>query len=631
MHPQEETSNLQAVSPLTVMVDDNTVVEASGDNDEVVVKGNDTSTPSPNATKKPRSKWKKAEDKPHHPRTGYNFFFQLERERMLLGIDHIPITPQDVINLQAGAPRAVGTKATSPYETDRPIHSKAVVGEKLGFADLARNIASKWKALDPELKKLFEEKADKERARYKRELEEWNEVQKLKRNQPELVRNLSSRSLLPLHEQNPSPRSVCSVGKSLNGYPLSSLQTNLSNVTSENMNTHGGLTQVFHHEPTSRQLTMSFDNVVSPQREGWTSPSARTGNLEEELAWHLAQRRGVTPSTESVMGINFRHDANKEQPSFRRCADRGSANEHSSPSSLMNNLPSKINLFIEESCCVSEDLHELAKISVYERTLSPQLREIERQIDFCINEARRLSTRVRDFVSLSRKEAFVDHSARLRALSQEPYPQGNQVSSGQLQHGFDIPSLMNEVRNAMDCSGQLDEVEFRQRLENRKRMLEFELANHTSSKKQCRVNRDVTDVPITRRVSDMSESKEQQQNYGPSSDLGKNLDSMRYNENLSDLLGSMFQKHNFGRDGYASLSSKLEHTTKEGMHYRASRKMAASDRNGSSSDGRMYGDDIRLDAGFESDFEDTSVIGNMEYDQAFDVETMFAASQNTAC
>jgi hypothetical protein len=49
---------------------------------------------------------------------------------------------------------------------------------KIGFADLAKTIAEKWKTLDAESRKVFEACAAKEKERYQREIKEWKAYKK---------------------------------------------------------------------------------------------------------------------------------------------------------------------------------------------------------------------------------------------------------------------------------------------------------------------------------------------------------------------------------------------------------------------------------------------------------------------
>ena len=106
--------------------------------------------------KRRKKKWKKPKDKPSRPLSAYNLFFQKERANML-GKD----APTD-----------------EDERLKKRVHCKT--HGKIGFAEMARSIASKWKNLDPTEKKEYEEIASKEKARYATELATWKEEQKAK-------------------------------------------------------------------------------------------------------------------------------------------------------------------------------------------------------------------------------------------------------------------------------------------------------------------------------------------------------------------------------------------------------------------------------------------------------------------
>ena len=109
--------------------------------------------------KRKRKSWKKPKDKPKRPLSAYNLFFQAERANML------------------GDAAAVADKEKKK-PTKKRVHRKS--HGKIGFAEMARVIGSKWKSVKDEDKKIFEVKAEKERKRYEVELETWKETQRLK-------------------------------------------------------------------------------------------------------------------------------------------------------------------------------------------------------------------------------------------------------------------------------------------------------------------------------------------------------------------------------------------------------------------------------------------------------------------
>lgn len=109
--------------------------------------------------------WKKPADKPKRPLSAYNLFFKAERARLISG----------------------GTSSTSNDDSNagdaKRKHRKT--HGKIGFAALAQNIAGKWKTLSAKDRRPFEQKAAVEKARYRKELEAWQQVQKEKKlNEP---------------------------------------------------------------------------------------------------------------------------------------------------------------------------------------------------------------------------------------------------------------------------------------------------------------------------------------------------------------------------------------------------------------------------------------------------------------
>ena len=80
---------------------------------------------------------------PVRPLSAYNFFFKHER-RILL--DSLPAPP-----------------------TSKPRRSHG----KIGFAEMARVIGARWKAITPERKAVFDRMAAEDKARYKREMKEF--------------------------------------------------------------------------------------------------------------------------------------------------------------------------------------------------------------------------------------------------------------------------------------------------------------------------------------------------------------------------------------------------------------------------------------------------------------------------
>lgn len=129
---------------------------------------------------KPRNKWRKPPDKPKHPLNAYNLFFQFERARIVSRETHTPITVKDIASLQIS-------------KTKNKRGARVAARGKLSFAELARTIAAKWKQIDARSKAIFEERANVDKIRYKRELEQWtNRKMKLEETEAMSVRRISS-------------------------------------------------------------------------------------------------------------------------------------------------------------------------------------------------------------------------------------------------------------------------------------------------------------------------------------------------------------------------------------------------------------------------------------------------------
>jgi len=101
--------------------------------------------------------------KPKRPLSAYNIFFKHEREKLVSNAPDTPVTLESL-------------KVDPVRKPKKRRHRKS--HGKIGFADLARTIAEKWKTLDAESRKVFEACASKEKERYQREIKEWKAYKK---------------------------------------------------------------------------------------------------------------------------------------------------------------------------------------------------------------------------------------------------------------------------------------------------------------------------------------------------------------------------------------------------------------------------------------------------------------------
>lgn len=136
--PTPRLSMLGKTSPLNVPAK---VTEKTGDDQK-------------KRRKKRKKKWTKPEGKPKRPLSAYNIFFAQERI-LMLGKD-VPTAEQEALK--------------------KKVHCKT--HGKISFAVMARTIGAKWKALGSNEKKIYEDRAREEKARYLAELTQWKEAQK---------------------------------------------------------------------------------------------------------------------------------------------------------------------------------------------------------------------------------------------------------------------------------------------------------------------------------------------------------------------------------------------------------------------------------------------------------------------
>lgn len=181
--------------------------------------GEDKKLPAKKKRKSPAVPWKKPVGMPKRPLSSYNLFFASEREKMIAKLSAGP---------EGGEGKSEGSLAEGEEETteefveegegsgviESPVASAAASpmvsptgkgkkrGKKLGvgFANLAKIIAAKWKTLEPEQKAPFEKRASVDKQRYDAELAEWRERQKAEKKDEKKTKGRTSPKREAKHE-----------------------------------------------------------------------------------------------------------------------------------------------------------------------------------------------------------------------------------------------------------------------------------------------------------------------------------------------------------------------------------------------------------------------------------------------
>jgi hypothetical protein len=213
--------------------------------------------------KSPEKPWKKPKSMPKRPLSAYNLFFKDERERLL--------------SAGLGAKQeSTGTDVLVDESESSGKKSKQKKVSGIGFANLAKTIAAKWKELDAGIKAPYEKIASEEKKKYDDAVAIWRETQAKEKAKAKAAQKASQEekrrsALQPPNVPNifASDRSLGSFSDTSNPYPSEWFQAS-HDETAEHHVEGASVPQVVHAPPAAydrRQYDTQVSTSWAPPRQ----------------------------------------------------------------------------------------------------------------------------------------------------------------------------------------------------------------------------------------------------------------------------------------------------------------------------------------------------------------------------